>query len=83
MSYTIQQSQIRGFEVLCDGVVIGWCLAPWQARKVIADHVNANPIGDYLGFADRPSPWEVSNEAWARCNSDNRWYHVKANPIGE
>ena len=44
MSYTIQKAPIRGFEVLCDGVVIGWCLVPWQARKVIADHVKANSI---------------------------------------
>jgi hypothetical protein len=46
MSYTIQKAPIRGFEVLCDGVVIGWCLAPWQAPTIMTKHFNANSIGE-------------------------------------
>ena len=44
MSYTIEQCNTGGFNVLCDGQVIGWCVAPWQSRTVIKKHINANPL---------------------------------------
>ena len=40
MSYTIKQCNTGGFNVLCDGQVIGWCVAPWQSRTVIKKHID-------------------------------------------
>ena len=47
MTYTIEKcSIVAGFYIKLDDEIVGWAATPWQARKVIVNHIKANPIGE-------------------------------------
>jgi len=48
MSYSMVKSNNGGFNVLFGEEVIGWCAVPWQFRRLVQKHIDANPIPYYI-----------------------------------